>query len=307
MKVSILSRFVDGPYGGGNQFLKALVSYLQERGKYETDPLRADIVLVNSKDMLEYVPELVEKHKKTIVHRVDGVFGVYRGQAHLHLDHQVYYFLKNFANGVIYQSNWSKVCHKQNGAPTHSNETVIYNAPNPNIFNRKPSNNDLHANKVKIVTTSWSPNVRKGFGTLQFLDQNLDFEKYEYIFVGQSPVKFKNIKMLEPLPSEKLAQVIKSCDIFITATENDTCSNSLIEALSCGLPAIGLQSGGTPEIIREGGQIFNNNEELLTSIDEVATNLDMYKNNIFVESLEDIGRKYYNFMRRCHDIKHLHR
>ena len=133
--VNILSKFVDGPYGGGNQFLKALVSYLSEKELYVTSPIEADVVLVNSKDELSLVPELVEKYNKTIVHRVDGIFNLYRGTEWLHLDHQVYYFLKNFSSGVIYQSNWSRVFHKRSGAPEHENEIVIYNAPNPNIFN----------------------------------------------------------------------------------------------------------------------------------------------------------------------------
>ena len=305
--VNILSKPISGPWGGGNQFLKALVSYLTEKELYVTNPIEADVVLVNSKDELNLIPELAQKYGKTIIHRVDGIFSVYRGPEHLHLDHQIYYFLKNFSSGVIYQSCWSKVCHRQNGAPKHENEIVIYNAPDSNIFNTTGKTKRKNSDKIRLITTSWSPNLRKGFGTLQFLDQNLDFDKYEYVFVGQSPVKFKNIEMIDAVPSIKLAEIIKTCDIFITASENDTCSNSLIEALSCGLPVVGLNSGGTPEIIKSGGKTFNNNNELLSAIDEVSENLQEYVNNIFVEQFSEVGRRYYNFIRRCYEIKHINR
>jgi len=301
--VNILSKPVSGPWGGGNQFLKALASYLKKRKLYSKYPLEADIVLVNSKDELKYVLDLSENYGKTIIHRIDGVFSVYRGPEWLHLDQQVYYFLKNFANGAIYQSNWSRLCHKQNGAPPHQNETVIYNAPNPDIFNTIGKTKKSGSEKTRLITTSWSANPRKGFDTLQFLDQNLDFDKYEYVFVGRSPIKFDNIKMIEAVSSEKLAEIIKTCDIFITATENDTCSNSLIEAMSCGLPAVGLHSGGSPEIIKEGGKTFTSCENILQTIDEISENLQLYINNISIDSFSDIGRRYYNFMRSVHEQK----
>jgi glycosyltransferase involved in cell wall biosynthesis len=302
-KVSILSKFVNGPWGGGNQFLKALATHLHNKGVYTPNPLEADIVIVNSKDELQYVESLKKDHNKTIIHRVDGVFSIYRGPEWLHLDQQVYYFLKNFADGVVYQSNWSKVRHRDNGSPKHPCESVIYNAPDSSIFNttNKPSRNPDA--KTRLITTSWSPNMRKGFSTMQFLDENLDFDRYEYIFVGQSPVKFKNIEMIDAVPSEKLAEIIKTCDIFITASENDTCSNSLIESMSCGLPAVGLNSGGTPEIIKEGGKTFAGCDDILQVIDGVSENLQSYIDKISIETFSDIGKRYYNFMRKVHGEK----
>lgn len=34
MKIHILCEFVEGPWGGGNQFLKALRRYLRKKGVY---------------------------------------------------------------------------------------------------------------------------------------------------------------------------------------------------------------------------------------------------------------------------------
>ena len=59
--------------------------------------------------------------------------------------------------------------------------------------------------------------------------------------------------MCPPLPSRELAGLLRQHDIFVTATENDAYSNALVEALSCGLPAIYLESGGSARS-RQGGR-----------------------------------------------------
>lgn len=290
--INILHNFIEGPWGGGNQFLKGLRNYLIKRGLYTDNILAADAVLVNSKDNLNHAYKIKKQLNKKIIHRIDGVFGIYRGDPSL--DTLVHNFANNVADGIIYQSEWSMECHKQRGLKDHKKETVIYNAANPDIFNL---NYDKVPNKkIKLITTSWSSNWGKGFKTLQYLDDNLDFNKYEYDFVGQSPVKFKNINMTQALPQEELAKRIRKSDIFFTATENDTCSNSLLEALSCGLPAIGLHSGGTPELIREGGETYSDKSQLLSVIDKVSLNVESYREKIQVENMDQIGNKYYEFI-----------
>ena len=50
-------------------------------------------------------------------------------------------------------------------------------------------------------------------------------------------------------------------------SQDDPCSNSLIEALHCGLPAIVLNSGGHPEIIGNAGVKFKNRKEIIEAIE----------------------------------------
>ncbi len=49
---------------------------------------------------------------------------------------------------------------------------------------------------------------------------------------------------------------------FVTATQHDAYSNALVEALSCGLPAIYLDSGGSGEAVQDAGFGFNDREEI---------------------------------------------
>lgn len=156
-------------------------------------------------------------------------------------------FNKLFVDGIIFQSNWRKKNNKKYFGISTKYETVVRNAPDNKIFNKVGKKVFNPKEKIKLIATSWSSNWRKGFDIYKFLDENLDFSKYEMTFVGNSPIIFKNIKWIKPVPSKKLAEILKQNDVYITASQNDPCSNSLIEALSCGVPAVALNDGGHPE------------------------------------------------------------
>lgn len=114
-------------------------------------------------------------------------------------------------------------------------------------------------------------------------------------FVGNSPVEFDNITHISPKPSEELASILKNHDIFITGSEKDPCSNSLIEAMHCGLPAIALNSGGHPEIIGRGGELFNDFNSLVNSIKKVAKKYSNYQKSINLPSIDKVAKKYHKF------------
>lgn len=73
MKINIVFEFKDGPWGGGNQFLKALKDQFTKKNKYIKDPAGADIILFNSHHNLFKVILLKLKFPdKKFVHRIDG-------------------------------------------------------------------------------------------------------------------------------------------------------------------------------------------------------------------------------------------
>ena len=79
--------------------------------------------------------------------------------------------------------------------------------------------------------------------------------KYNYTYIGKIPKNytFKNIKHLEPMNKNKLSKYIQKSDIFISGVKIDAASNSITEALTCGLPVLYLDSGGNKEIVKDGG------------------------------------------------------
>jgi len=304
IKVHILYDIKDGPWGGGNQFLRLLRDNLRGIDVYEDDPLKADVILVNSKDNLEYGAFLGVEHQKVIVHRIDGIFSIYRGPQELPRDVMVYDFAGRFADGIIFQSHWSRMASKKNGMGNKLLEVVIPNCSDSTLFlNNRRQRCAERGDKIRLITTTWSDNPKKGFAVYKYLDNNLDFNKYEYVFVGRSSVQFQNIKIQGVLNTKQIAKEFEHADIFVTATQDDACSNSLIEAMSCGLPAVGLESGGVPELIGEGGELFNSEDEALSTIEMVADNLEHYETRVAAPKQNDVCRQYCFFMEKTYDIQ----
>jgi glycosyltransferase involved in cell wall biosynthesis len=280
--------------------LKILKKYLVNNNYYCDDPTKSDVILVNSKDKLKESALLKEKYSKVLIHRIDGVFSIYRGKHEKHNDLMVYDFAKRHADGIIFQSNWSMKASKNNGMTDNSFETVIHNCSDQSIFYRSECNS---GNKIRLITSSWSDNPKKGFGIYKYLDDHLNFDKYEYVFIGRSPVGFKNIKMAGLMSSSQISSEFQKAHVFVTAVQDDACSNSLTEALSCGLPSVVLNSGGSPEILKCGGELFESEVDVINKIEKVSVNLFFYKNRINIDGIEIIGKKYYDFMKAVYESK----
>lgn len=297
VKVFIDYPFVDGPWGGGNQFLKGLRTEFKKKGRYTESLIDAELVIVNSHhyhngiNPLSWINKLKKYKGKKILLRVDGPIFNIRGRNKI-IDLMIFNFAKYIATGVVYQSDWSKnECIKLGMDPNHKSITV-HNAANTDVFKKKTFENQV---KKKLIATSWSANLSKGFDVYKFLDENLNFNKFDMTFVGNSPYAFNNIKQLKPLSSSELGKELSKHDIFITASENDTCSNSLVEALTVGLPAVVLNDGGHPELVGSGGLVFNGKFDVIQRIEDLSTRIKHYSDNIRIKNLEEVGISYYEF------------
>ena len=300
MKIHILHKFQDGPWGGGNQFLKVLMNQFKKKNVYTDDISEADVILFNSHQHTDRLVEIKNKYpNKTYVHRIDGPMKLYNNMDDKR--DSIVYRINSLADANIFQSEWSHKANLKMGFVSKVDTTIITNASDSNIFNKQKveKNND----KFRLIATSWSPNVKKGFKYYDFLDKNLDFEKYEFYFVGNSPFLFKNIKTLGICSSYDLMKEMKSSDAYITASECDPCSNSLIEALSCGIPVIALNSGGHPELVKNGGYLFQDTNDLIETIEMVFKNMEICKQNIEVKSMEEVGSEYINFIKEVANVK----
>lgn len=300
IKIHILYNFVAGPYGGTNQFLKALRKEFLRLDCHTDNPYEANAILFNAfpfgfeNQALRIL--LKEKSKKNvIIHRIDGPISKYRGRD-AYIDHNIYQLNSMFADGTIFQSNYSRKANYQLGLSPNKNETVVLNAPDPEIFNRQARIPFSKNRKIKLIATSWSSNLNKGFTVYQWLDENLDFNRYEMTFIGNSPIAFNNITRLTPLTSQDLASQLKQHDIFIIASKHDPCSNALIEALHCGLPAIAYNSGGHPDIVGRGGKTFDTADEIPALLHDVVQDYPSYQNQIALPDLAAVARSYLNFI-----------
>lgn len=301
MKINIYFKLKNGAWGGGNQFLKAIREYLISINVYEEDYTKADVILFNSHQYLDDILKIKLKYpNKIFLHRIDGPMVHYRGGSD-RIDLFLFIINNVLADGTIFQSNYSKNACFDLGLKNNTYETTIINAPNSKIFNFKDRTIFDKNKKIKLIATSWSSNIRKGFEVYKWLDENLDFTKYEMKFIGNSPVKFTNLKHIEPLASENLSNELKNSDIFITASQKDPCSNSLIEAIHSGLPTIVLNDGGHPEIISNAGLTFNKPEEIPQLLHNIVDNYEDYVCNIDLPNIDDVGKLYFNFCEKIYE------
>lgn len=298
--INILFDFKEGPWGGGNQFLKALRDEFKKKGVYQKDIEKADAILFNSfpfrhHEYFDIVSDIKKRNNTLIFHRLDGPISIVRGEG-LNVDDIIYKFNELYADGSIFQSRWIKIESEKLGLKINNNYEIIINAPDDTIFYQKTEGNIPASDKIKLIATSWSGNIRKGFDVYKWMDDNLDFSRYAMTFIGNTPVKFNNINHIEPLDSNNLADELRAHHIYVTASKHEPCSNALIEAMHCGLPAIAYDNGGNPEIIGKGGELFKNNEEIINKLDLLSRNYSYYRDNIKLPSITEVAEKYYYFM-----------
>lgn len=292
VKLHILYPFTDKPWGGGNQFLHILKNAFISRGMYVDNAQDANIVLVNNYH--ELLPALVLKWKKpwiAIIHRLGPILSYHRRAYWRLIDWLVIRFTNLIASAAVFQSEWAFQEGKKLGCKTSIRYRVVHNTVDPRLF-YPPRNKIFNSKKVRLIATSWSANPNKGFDYYQFLDTHLDFSRFQMTFIGNSPVRFKNIIQLSPLSSARLAEQLREHDIYITATKDDACSNAIIEALSTGLPVVALASGGNGELIKDGGALFYKQEDIFKAISSVANNFEQYRKNIAAPARESIVSAY---------------
>ena len=293
VRIHILYSFREGPWGGANQFLKALREEIRTHGNWADSPTDADVILFDSFNELQRVIWWkLRLPSKPFVQRIDGPISGYRGKD-LHLDKLIHEFSKVVADGVLFQSEYSRRANLSLGMLPPLFSAVVLNAPN-SIF--RASSNQSIDKRIRIISVSWSSNWNKGFDILDFLDRNLDFSRYKMTFVGNSPVQFRNIEHLPPHPSSALAIKLRQHDIFLAASRYDPCSNALCEALASGLPSVALNSGGHPELVGSGGLLFDSVDDVIDCIETVAEDMDSYRNRINVSNMSFVAKNYLRFM-----------
>ena len=286
------------PFGGGNQFMLALSGELEGRGfRIERNRLSSSTqaCLFNSFNFdFRILRRAGKSGSARMVHRVDGPVDRYRGDRR-GVDRAIWEINREVADATIFQSQYSLDAHRELGLEFLA-PVVIRNAVDPAVFFPAESALSPGSRKTRLVSSSWSDNPNKGAAVYKWLEENLDWRRYEYTFVGRSPLRFDRIRMHPPVDSRDLAAVLRDHDIFITASLHDPCSNALLEALACGLPAIYARSGGHPELVGDAGYGFESREEIPGLLERLGDNYEQVRGAINVPRLARVGTAYLKAM-----------
>lgn len=291
MKVSIGSRIIHGPWGGGNLFVVNLKKYLIENGHEVIHDLcdnDIDIILLTDprsrkESSSTFNHEDIDKYKRFVNPNVVVLQRINEcdERKDTNFINKFYLNASKSVDHVIFVSSWLRDIYLKIGMPKEKT-SVIMSGADTEIFNTSNSSK-LNKDKIKFVTHHWSSHQNKGFDIYKVFDELLSLEKYRHLqftYIGNIPenIKFNNILIKEPLSGLDLAREIKKNHIYITASRNEPSGNHHIEAAQCGLPILYLNSGGIPEYCEGYGQVFENDFE--NALNQIILNYDIHKSNM---------------------------
>jgi len=225
-----------------------------------------------------------------MVHRVDGPIRVYRGWDD-GTDARIQQINEEFADATIFQSQYSLQKHRELGL-TFKWPCVIRNAVDQQIFHSHGRIAFDQKRKIRLISFSWSKNPNKGAAIYKWLEEHLNWERFEYTFAGRSQIRFERIRMVPPVTTAQLADLLRQHDIYITASQHEACSNSVLEALACGVPVIYIESGSNPELVAEAGFGFSSQEEIPELLDQLVNEYEERQAKISIPTLPEVTERY---------------
>ena len=277
MKISIGSRLVDGPWGGGNLFVRNLTRILNQNGHevvYNLEHNDIDGILLtdprgrqeslssfNHMDIERYI-DLVNPNAIVVqrINECDERKGT-KGINNLYLE------ASEIANKVVFVSEWLRSIYLEKGMDKEKTSVILAGA-NKEIFNDLNTEPWTGNYPIKLVTHHWSNHDNKGFDIYKKIDDMLVDPKWknkiQFTYIGNLNPNFKflNTRAVSPLAGKELADELKSHNIYVTASINEPSGNHHIEAAQCGLPILYKNSGGIPEYCEGYGLSFDNDFEL---------------------------------------------
>ena len=292
--LALFHELVPPPSGGGHQFLRALTRELQRRGlELELNRISGGTpaCLFNSFNFDFARLRRFSGRGARMVHRIDGPIGVYRGFDD-GTDERIAALNAELAQATVCQSRFSLDAHQRLGIELVE-PVVIPNAPDPAIFHPPSGRSPLDGRPVRVVATSWSDNPRKGADALRVLGAAVDPSRFELTFIGRQPTGgLPGWKLVGSLASEQLGELLRGQDAYVAPSYDDPCSNALLEALACGLPAAYRSSGGHPELVEGGGLPFREDEELPEVLERLAGELEERRAAIKLRPISWVADRY---------------
>ena len=172
MKVSIGSKIVRGPWGGGNLFAINLTNFLNERGHkviYDLSEPDIDLILLTDprsrgESSSTFNHEDIKQYKKYVNPNVAVVQRVNECDERKNTDNINKFYLNasEVADKVIFVSSWLRNIYLNIGMPERKTSVILAGANNK-IFNNQNLQTWDKKNKLKLVTHHWSSHKNKGF------------------------------------------------------------------------------------------------------------------------------------------------
>jgi glycosyltransferase involved in cell wall biosynthesis len=204
-----------------------------------------------------------------IVQRLDGINWVHRVRwAGLRYTVRAIYGNANlsfirarFADHIIYQSQFIKRWWEDWYGAARVDSSVILNGVDlnrytPDGLHERPSQHY----RLLVVEGSLAGGLDAGLHQAVDLAKILSQKfRIELFIVGRVSSRTQNkltrqtafrIKFMNTVPREHIPWLMRSSHLLFSAEVNPPCPNSVIEALACGLPVVGFDTGSLFEIVQ---------------------------------------------------------
>jgi len=302
--------------GGPATFMKNLKNYLDENKiSYLNTPQKAAVIFFPVK-FDTYILKYIKNRGGKVIQRLDGIYYPSKhGEKHREANKKIKYIYLNQTDFAVFQSNHCKdQCFQMFGHKKEENYTIITNGVNKNIF--YPDKKTTLDKKIKLITTGKFRNMDMLEPVIKALDVLKDKLDFELLIAGpvinpalKSLVGRDYINCVGGKKLEDVSELLRKSHIFIYSHLNPPCPNSVIEAVSSGLPVVGFDSGAMKELLYFGtdllahvsDDIFQKYEDfshkkLAEKILLSVENYEIYRKKAIehsnLYSFEECGKKY---------------
>jgi glycosyltransferase involved in cell wall biosynthesis len=262
--------------GGMVSFRARLTQGLVKRGILVTNelgdtPFEAVLVIGGSRDLTGIW--LAKRRGVPVIQRLDGINWIHRkcrtGWRHFLRAEYGNYILSlirsRLASQIVYQSEfshqwWERVYGKNKTAwhVVHNGVDLVKYTP------LGPGAVPVDHVRILLVEGTIGGGYELGLQTAVQLSETLQTaysRQIEIMVVGRIAESVANpwkstlgdrLSFVGQVPIEKIPELDRSAHVLFAADLNPACPNSVIEALACGLPVVGFDTGALSEIVTEG-------------------------------------------------------
>ena len=265
------------PQGGGHYFLKSFSEYLLAHQHLVTADIRDRYeVLFTNHWMVprRRILKAIRRNPRVrIVQRIDGAAQDYgRDPEADRIQHEV----NLLSDLTIFQSDYCRYSTREKFPVITQDGPVIHNPVDINLFTPTGERRSFPQDTL-VAAVTWSQNPMKGAASVYVVARNNP--NVGFVLCGNFPdaPPTPNIYSLGVLDRGKLAEVLRSCNALVSFSQNEACPNHVLEALSCGLPILYVDSGAMKEVVGDAGLPVIV-ENFSTQFDLIMQNRNYYAN-----------------------------
>ncbi len=260
--------------GGPASFQSRLTRVLNARGYRVShdvmDPTNYAVLVIGGTKNIHQL-RTAQRHGVRVVQRLNGMNWVHRkrrtGVKHFlraEINNAILASIRRSADGIVYQSKFSRDWWERERAPVKAKTAVVYNGVDLADYSPfGPGQKPDDRFRILIVEGNLGGGYEQGLESaaacVKLLATRLQ-KNVELMVVGNVPHGLKETINRLAVPvvwkgivsREDIPQLDRSAHVLLSTDINAACPNSVIEAMACGLPVAGYDTGALNELVVSG-------------------------------------------------------